>query len=114
MIILAVFLSTNISASDGRWMSTGAYAVGAGIGFFFLPSLIDLSSAHNSPSFSTYALSYTAGAVFGIGGLALFIAGAMRDDPNYYTKLKSPLPDVVSITITPDGKSTFIGAKFSF
>ena len=110
MIILSVFLSTNVSASDGRMMATGATALGSGIGFFFLPSLMETSPSFN-PSFSTYAIAYTAGTVFGVGGLILFIAGAMRDDP-YYAKLKSPLPDIVSIT--SDGRSTFIGAKFSF
>ena len=105
MIIMAVFLSTNVSAANEKWMGTGATALGSGIGFFFLPSLT------GTTSYTSLAIAYTAGTVFTVGGLILFIEGAMQEDP-YYAMFKSPLPDVVSIT--SDGKNTFIGAKFSF
>ena len=105
MIMMSVFLSTNVSAADEKWMATGASALGSGIAFFFLPSLT------GTTSLSSRAIAYTAGTVFGVGGLILFIAGAMRED-RYYAMFKNPLPDVVSIT--SDGKSAFIGARFSF
>lgn len=105
MIIMSIFLSANVSAVDAKMMSTGATALGTGIGLCLVPSLFGSGNLEND------IWLYVGGGVLGIGGLMLAIAGALKEDP-YYAKLKIPLPDVVSIT--SDGKSTFIGARFSF
>ena len=104
MIILIVFLSANVGAAEGGWVTTGLTAFGSGLALIIYAP--DITS-----DLTNQALCYLTGGVLGGLGLWLAIAGAMRGD-TYYAKIKNPLPDVVSIT--SDGKSTFIGAKFSF
>jgi hypothetical protein len=53
----------------------------------------------------------TGGSIALVGLIGLFYDLATPDSDNY-AMFKNPLPDVISIT--SDGKSTFIGAKFSF
>ena len=107
MIMLSIFLSTNVNAVDAEMANLGAYAFGAGAGIFALPWIFDFKDK----SFSNNLGAYLSGGALGLLGFGVMIWGLVRDDPNYYAKLKSPFPDVVSIT--SDGTSTFIGTKFS-
>ena len=117
IIILAILISFGCSSlfakdywgfgSKGASYAADALCLVLGGGLASIPLF---SSYWNEPPYNiTFWATGGTIALFGLIGLFYDLA---TPDSNYYTMFKNPLPDVVSIT--SDGKSTFIGAKFSF
>ena len=114
LAILISFGSSSLFAEDfwGFDNKTGSYIMDAlcvvvGGGLAAVP-LFD-SNLNEVPYNIT--LWVTGGSIALLGFIGL-IYDLVTPDSDYYAMFKNPLPDVVSIT--SDGKSTFIGAKFSF
>ena len=102
LLVLSIFAVTTVTADS--MMGTGATVAGVGLGFIFLPMVLD------DPSLATQAGCYIGGGACVALGLILTAWGAMRGES--YAMLDNPILDIVSFGT--DGQKTFIGAKFSF
>jgi hypothetical protein len=116
LIVLICFCCTGIFAEDfwgfgsrgaSFFMDTVTIAIGLGLA---LVPVFDSDLAE--PPYST--ILYLTGGGFALIGLIGLIYDAVVDDSDYYAKAIKETPILKVVSVTSNGKSTFLGARFSF
>ena len=116
LIVLICFCCTGLFAEDfwgfgsrGASFFMDGLSIAAGLVLVLVP-VFDSDLAE--PPYST--MLYLAGGGYALIGLIGLIYDAVVDDSDYYAKAIEENPILKVVSITTNGRSTFLGARFSF